>query len=470
MKNKKNSIFYLIVILLVALFCFCGCNSNNANDGLTIVSIEKTQTDGLKDTYTITYSDGSEYSFEITNGKDGNDGENLNIEDIYEEYLKSNPNATYEVFLKDVFKINSTSNTLSINKALLSSAKIYTEFTQTYRVGPMSTTKETAVYLGSAVVYKVDVDYTYFITNYHVVYNSSATDENKIAKKIVCYLYGSEGVPSSTSTKDENGCTIYNYGEYAISCEYVGGSITADIAIVKAKTSEVKAINENVKAITFASEYCVGDTAIAIGNPEGEGISVTKGIVSVDNEYIYLAIDGTSRAYRSIRIDTSIYNGSSGGGLFNTDGNLIGITNAGDGEDQNVNYAIPLEIVKSAVQNIMYYGNNAKKITLGIEVISSNSKYVYNAEKDYGQIIETITISKVNSNSISENLGLKIDDVLLSFIVNDVEYSLNRSFNIGDILFNIRSGDKISFKISRLGQETTSSTYTVLNSDLTQVA
>ena len=470
MKNKKSLLFSLIVILVVAIFCFCGCNSNNANSGLTIVSIEKTQTDGLKDIYTITYSDGSEYSFEITNGKDGEDGEDLNIDEIYEKYLESNPNATYEEFLKDVLEINSTSNTLSINKALQSSAKIYTEFTQTYRVNPMYTTKETAVYLGSAVVYKVDGDYTYFITNYHVVYNSSATEEDKIAKKIVCYLYGSEGVPSSTSTKDENGCTIYNYGEYGISCEYVGGSITADIAIVKAKTSDVKSINENVKAITFAKDYCVGDTAIAIGNPEGEGISVTEGIVSVDNEYIYLAIDGTSRAYRSIRIDTSIYSGSSGGGLFDIDGNLIGITNAGDGQDQNVNYAIPLEIVKSAAENIMHYGNNAKTITLGIEVISSNSKYVFNAEKGSGEIIETITVSKVNADSISEKLGLKTDDVLLSFIVNDVEYSINRSFNISDILFTIRSGDQISFKISRESQAITSSTYTVLNSDLTQVA
>ena len=179
MKNKKSLLFSLIVILVVAIFCFCGCNSNNANSGLTIVSIEKTQTDGLKDIYTITYSDGSEYSFEITNGKDGEDGEDLNIDEIYEKYLESNPNATYEEFLKDVLEINSTSNTLSINKALQSSAKIYTEFTQTYRVNPMYTTKETAVYLGSAVVYKVDGDYTYFITNYHVVYNSSATEEDE---------------------------------------------------------------------------------------------------------------------------------------------------------------------------------------------------------------------------------------------------------------------------------------------------
>ena len=139
MKNKKSLLFSLIVILVVALFCFCGCNSNNSNNsnsGLSIVSIEKTKTEGLKDIYTITYSDGSEYSFEITNGQDGEDGEDgadgqdgkdgedLNIADIYKDYLERNPNATYEEFLRDVLEINTTTNTLSINTALQSSAKI----------------------------------------------------------------------------------------------------------------------------------------------------------------------------------------------------------------------------------------------------------------------------------------------------------------------------------------------------------
>ena len=190
----------------------------------------------------------------------------------------------------------------------------------------------------------------------------------------------------------------------------------------------------------------------------------------MDNEYIYLAIDGTTRAYRSIRIDTSIYNGSSGGGLFDVNGKLIGITNAGDGEDQNVNYAIPLEIVKYAVENIMNYGGNAKTITLGIEVISSNSKYVYNEEKGVGEIVEKVTVSKIKENSISEKLGLESGDVLLAFVVNGVDYTINRSFNIGDVLLTIRSGDQISFKISRESQTQNTTTYTVLESELNQVA
>lgn len=478
MKNRKSIILTLIITLCLALFTLSGCIVTLGDGGNApyIVSIEKTESVGLKDIYTITYSDGSTYNFEITNGKDGLDGENgkdgqeFDIDDFFNKYLETHPNATYEEFLKEVLNINSTSNTASINKALQSSAKIYTEFTETYRVGYAGTAKQTALYLGSAVVYKVDTNFTYFITNYHVIYNSSAVEQSKIAKKIVCYLYGSEGLPYATSNKDSEGCTIYDYGTYAIECEYVGGSITADIAVVKAPTSSVKAVNPNVAPITFAKDYHVGDTAIAIGNPEGEGISVTQGVVSVDNEYIYLAIDGTSRQYRSIRIDTSIYQGSSGGGLFDVNGNLIGITNAGDGTDQNVNYAIPLNIVKNAVENIMYYGENAKKITLGIEVLSSNSKYVYNAETGYGEIVETITISKVLEGSIAQALGLQLDDSILYFVVNGVDYKINRNFNIGDILLTIRSGDVISFKVWRDSASYTTNNYTIVDNDLTQIA
>ena len=462
MKFRKSILFTLLLILTLTFTCFCGCSLLDGQDKLTVVSVVKTQTNGLVDTYTITYSDGSKFTFDITNGKDGAD---MDIQAIYQAYLEIYPNATYEEFLRDILGSGESSNVLAINKALLSSAKIYTEFTQLITPWPI-TAYDTSISIGSAVVYKIDSDYTYFITNYHVVYNNSAIEENKLPKKIVCYLYGSENAPQQTSAKDENGYTIYNYGAYAIECEYVGGSIKADIAVVKAPTSRVKEINENVKEITFADSYCVGETAIAIGNPRGEGISVAEGIVSVDNEYISLSMDGTSRSYRSIRIDTAIYNGSSGGGLFNKDGKLIGITNAGDGEDQNINYAIPLSIVKNTVENIMYYKDNAKIITLGVVVVSSNSKYVFDEQKGYGEIVETITVNEISAGSISEQLGLAVGDVLTHIVVNGTEYKINRMFNIGDMLYTVRSGDAISFKLTRNGQTISSNIYTVLDSNL----
>ncbi len=464
---KKNlKAFFILLSVVILLVCFSSCGKA---EQAFVINIEKTLSTGSVETYTITYSDGSISQIEIKNGKDGED---LSVNELFEKYLDLYPDATYEDFLNEYLTF-SQSNTTAINKALQSSAKVYAEFTQAYRINPMYVTVETAVYMGSAVVYKKSEDYTYFITNYHVVYLNSAYESNKIAKRIVCYLYGSEDEPYATNEKDENGCTVYNYGDYAVECEYVGGSVTADIAVIKAKTADVDKINDGAEEIAFADGYHVGDTAIAIGNPEGEGISVTEGIVSVDNEMITLSLDGTAREYRSIRMDTSIYSGSSGGGLFNTSGELIGITNAGATDVENVNYAIPVEIVKAAVENITYYAakgeTQAKKITLNFTLESKNSKYVYDKDTGYGKITESIYIKSVNC-SICNQMGLSVGDRILAFYVNQTEHIIDRQFEIGDVLLTIRSGDKIYMQIERDGEKFNTFVYTVKDSDLSQVA
>lgn len=471
---KKTLKFILVFLLVTVCTVFCSC-SVVPNSNKSIKSIEKTATNGLVDTYTITYTDGSTFTYQITNGKDGEDGKDgengdgswsVTVEDLYNQYLQEHPAATYEDFLQSLISINIDGNAKVVNKALKSSVKFYCEFTEqkNYQI-------DTSVYLGSGVIYKIDSDYTYFITNYHVVYSSASLDQSKFAKRVVCYLYGSESEPYE-STTGADGYTTYNYGEYAIECEVVGGSATADIAIVKANTQSVKAVNEEIEAITFAKAYHVGETAIAIGNPEGEGISVTEGIVSVDNEMIALDVDGTVRNHRSIRIDTAIYHGSSGGGLFNASGQLIGITNAGDGVDQNVNFAVPLEIVQVAVENIMYYSalgeKNAKKVKLGVTVVSENIKYVYDEQSGYGKIVEEVIVFSIESGSICDSIGLKSGDRITGVIINGTNYSIDRNFHIGDITLKIREGDIISLSIDREGTATTTSTYTVQQSNLVQ--
>ena len=229
---------------------------------------------------------------------------------------------------------------------------------------------------------------------------------------------------------------------------------------------------DDADEVTFADGYKVGETAIAIGNPEGEGISVTEGIVSVDHEYIALSIDGMTRNYRVMRIDTAIYGGSSGGGLFDGEGKLIGITNAGDGEDQNVNYAVPVQLVESAVKNIMHYSasgeKNAKKVKLGIEVTKGDAKFVYSEQDGYGKIVESITISNLEEGFIGESIGFALGDEVKAIIVDGVEMELNRIFEVGDILFTVFEGSKINFKVVRGGNEITLTEYTVLSGDITQ--
>ncbi len=437
MKRKFIKIVTALSALFLSTTLFFGCSSGNT----------------------------TEYITKIENNS-------LNVQDLYDAYLEKYPNATFEDFLNVVLSVSVDETTTAISKALKSSLQVYTEFTESYR-SYFGTQKQTAVYTGSAVIYSIQSDYTYLITNYHVIYDVNANTSDKIAERIVCYLYGSEGQPQATSEKNSQGCTVYDYGEYGIECQYVGGSAVADLAIIKTETDRIKAINEDIAEIEFADDYSVGQTAIAIGNPNGEGISVTKGVVSVDNEFIQLSVDGTTRDYRSIRIDTALYGGNSGGGLFDVDGKLMGIANAGNGDDQNINYAIPLNIVKNTADNIMFYAQqgerSVKKITMGITVACENSKYVYDAKSQYGKIVEDVIIDSVTANSIAKNLGLQEGDKIVAVIINENEYVINRYFEIGDILFCVRQGDEISVCYERGNQQKDTSRYEIKASDLVEV-
>lgn len=468
MKLKKTLALVLAVLTVLSAAGLTGCFKQD--DVKTIVSVEKTMTVGLTDTYTITYSDGTSYSFEIKNGKDA---ESLSVEELFAAYRERYPDATFEDFLKAVTEDSSDKDLSVSNKALSSSLKVYTEFVESYYYGfglYQQIVSETAIYCGSAVIYSIDSDYVYIITNYHVLYDQNAKSTNKLAEKIVCYLYGSESAPVKTNNKTSAGTTVYDYGEYAIPCEYVGGSISVDIAVIRAKTEDVKKINENVTAIEFADGYRVGEAAIAIGNSENEGISVTKGIVSVDNEYINYSVDQTARSYRSMRIDTAIYGGNSGGGLFNENGKLIGITNAGNGEEQNINYAIPVNIVKPVVENILHYRDGTVKVLrLGVTVLSENAKYVYDENLGHGVIRETVVCNGVESGSIAESIGLNVGDELVSLTINGNKINFDRYFNLGDALYTVRQGDVISLTYKRGDSVVQSTEYTVTAGNLVNV-
>ena len=476
MKKFKKFLFVLLAIIIV-LPCSIFLGGCSLFETVSISSIEKTGTSGLIDTYTIYYTDGTTSTFTITNGQDGKDGEDgkdVTIEQAYNKYVEEQGEISYSDFLKIYLSLNLGGNTATINQCLLSCLKIYTEFTETTTLIYNQKIKNVAIYTGSAVIWKMDDDYTYVITNFHVIYDANANADNGsfIARKIYGYLYGSEGQPSKTNSVDSLGYSIYDYGDYGIQFEYIGGSISSDIAVLRTNTSAVKQINENAKAVSFAEGYRVGETAIAIGNPEDEGISVTEGIVSVDNEFISLDIDGTTRSYRSIRIDTALYSGNSGGGLFNVDGQLIGITNAGDSADQNVNYAIPIGIVKYTAENILYYYNqtgtasNGYKIQIGIKVVTENSKYIYQSALGYGKIVEDVIIDEIVENSIAETLEIKQLDTVKAIYIDAVRYEIERYFNISDILLNIRANNKIKFELLRDDNLITTEEYIVQTSDL----
>ena len=236
-----------------------------------------------------------------------------------------------------------------------------------------------------------------------------------------------------------------------------------DIAVLKVSGSDILK-NREARAIKVANSDKIGagNKAIAIGNPSGTGISVSEGIVSVDSEYIDMTgADEVSQVqFRVMRVDAAINSGNSGGGLFNDNGELIGIVNAKiiDESIENIGYAIPSSIAIRVADNILEYANShnnkAYKPTIGITVEVKASKAVYDAETLTTRIVEDVYISSVEKSSVAYG-KLVAGDKFVSINVVNTLIEIERMYQVVDSTWLMRVGDVVQFTVIRNGQEVT---------------
>lgn len=474
---KKFFKSLLLILLLVPLtLMFTACSSKQ------IVDIKKTSSSNGVDIYTIYYSDGTLSSMTIENGKDADP---IDIEAVYQlgvtKGYYTDDLEGYLKFLTDLMnkEQNTTSSLVGVNKAMQSAVSVYAKFPINADNYPY---RKSTVICGAGVIYKMEQEYSYIVTNYHVLYCSSTSSESKLATEAYVYQYGSDVEISLDSNKD------YQISGNPTLCEYIGGSMKYDIGVLRVKTADLIAKNATATAITTASGYKVGEKAIAIGNPEGEGISVSSGVVSVESETVTITgVDNvTDVNFRVLRIDTAINGGNSGGGLFNENGELIGIVNAklvySSSDNTPIDgmcYALPIDNITKVADNIIYYYNIKNEFTpvyrlyLGINYQTKNSKQVYNPLTGEMHIEDQLVVAKApDINSLAYSFGIQKDDVITELRINDKTYKLTRSFYMSDLLLTVRTDDTISLSYTRDGLDGTQHTgdYKVLSSDLSSVS
>lgn len=353
-------------------------------------------------------------------------------------------------------------DTAAAGKSLLSAVSVECVF-QTASYGtsyyPGSSASREKTSAGSGVIYKLDKNKgdAYIITNYHVVYNSQSNTENGISKDIKIYLYGQES------------------SAYAIPATYVGGSMNYDLAILKVEGSRILA-ESNAIAVSFAdsNDVSVLDQAIAVGNPEDLGISVTLGYINVDSEYIQMeGADGTTKIQiRVMRMDTAVNSGNSGGGLFNNKGELIGIVNAKLTSSENMSYAIPSNFVKYVVENILYYCDgteleNVYRCFLGINVKASKLYTEYDQENGKVHKREEISVDSINEDSLAKGV-LEVGDVINTITVDGITNEVNRMYIVTDSMLSARVGSVVVINVTR-GDKTLDLTIKITESSLTVV-
>lgn len=249
---------------------------------------------------------------------------------------------------------------------------------------------------GSGVILTTD---GYIVTNYHVV----------------------EGAQQIT-------VTLHDDSTYTATV--VGSDQQSDIALLK-----IDATGLTPAVLGDSDSVQVGEVVIAVGNPMGTlGGTVTDGIVSALNRDI--SVEGNEMTL--MQTSAAISPGNSGGGLFNTNGELIGIVNAkySDEDAEGLGFAIPVNTMKTVVQDLLENGYVTGRPALGITVITVGD---VQTAMQYGVSSLGVYVNSVDEGSGAEAAGMKAGDRIVSIgtqlveSTDDVTNAL-KSYNVGDVV------------------------------------
>lgn len=221
----------------------------------------------------------------------------------------------------------------------------------------------------------------------------------------------------------------------------IGKDPEVDLAVVQINAKDLTAL-----PISNSSNLQVGDYVVAIGNPFGLGQTVTSGIVSALGRS-GLGIEGYEDF---IQTDASINPGNSGGALVNLRGEMVGINTAivgPSGGNVGIGFAIPSNIVKDDMEQIIRYGN-VKRGQLGILIQDLTPKLAqaFGLTIDHG-----VVVSQVVKDSPAEKAGIKPGDV----ITEANGQTIRNANQLRTLVGLLRIGTEVKLNIIRDGKQQT---------------
>lgn len=239
--------------------------------------------------------------------------------------------------------------------------------------------------------------------------------------------------------EDANSITVRTRSGDEYNASLVGSDEQSDLAVLKIDASGL-----TPAVLGDSTTLEVGDLAIAIGNPLGElGGSVTSGIISaLDRE---MTIDGQTMTL--LQTDAAVNPGNSGGGLFNANGDLIGIVNAkSSGENvEGIGFAIPISTATDIIDELIANGEVTSRPTLGVSL--------YNVEDEMtasqlGVDSTGVYIVQIVDGGAADNAGLRSGDRIVSVDGSEV----SSASDVRAALNKHKIGESISITVERNGQ------------------
>lgn len=182
----------------------------------------------------------------------------------------------------------------------------------------------------------------------------------------------------------------------------VGMDPRTDIALLKIPAGDLPVVN-----IGDPSRLQVGEWIVAIGTPFGFANSVTQGIVSAKGR----ALPG-DKIVSFIQTDAAINPGSSGGPLFNLNGEVVGINSqiySQSGGYMGLSFAIPIDVAIRVKDQLLKHGKVRRgRLGVSIQDVSAELAESFGLEAATGALI-----SFLEKGGAAERAGLQIGDIVL---------------------------------------------------------
>ncbi len=266
--------------------------------------------------------------------------------------------------------------------------------------------------LGSGVIVKLEKGKIYILTNNHVV-------------------------------EDAKSITVRFDRHTERRARIVGTDPKTDIAVLEVDAKGLGDVKKRIAKLGDSDRVRVGQIAIAIGNPYGLERTVTVGVISALKRSI-----GITQYESYIQTDAAINPGNSGGPLINIYGEVIGINTAIVASGQGLGFAIPINLAKWVMDQILEHGRVVRG-WLGV--------VIQEITPDIAEAIgvrEGILVAQVVKDSPADRAGLRVGDIIVALngkkldSVRDLQFSVMKTKPGTEVTLTVvREGKKMKLKV-----------------------
>ena len=232
-------------------------------------------------------------------------------------------------------------------------------------------------------------------------------------------------------------------GDKDYTATLVGEDTTSDIAVIK-----IDADGLTPATVGNSDSLKVGQSVMAVGNPLGElGGTVTGGMISALNRSVTIKGSSSVNTMSLIQMDASVSPGNSGGGLFNMNGELVGIVNAksSSSDAEGLGFAIPINDAIKVAQELLENGYVTGRPYLGITYLAVTDAQT---ASQLGVNAYGVYVVEVVKGGPAEKAGLQAGDRIVS--VDGTEIASKD--DLGTLMQKHAAGDTLSITIAREGQ------------------